>query len=596
MEQPTELPVSGRHPIPKQFNVLRERLANSFGISAARREEIYLELSKSATLRDPSYWLQLFFAAGIATLGLVLNSPAVIIGAMLISPLMGPILAGGLAFAAGDLILGIRAMVMLAISSLTAVAFAMLLVWLLPFREMTAEIAGRTQPTTLDLAIALFSGAIGSIAICREVKGVVTSIPGVAIAVALMPPLCVVGYGAGTALSQSDTEGWRIAGGGGLLFLTNLVAITFTAMMVFLALHIDTQQVREKVREWRREDQESVFTRYLLMRFRLTDRMRNIGGLRSRMMMVVGALILLVIPLTRTLSQLRTEIARQHQENHIRRTATQIWQQYFEKLANGEPRAYLDTVTVAATEEQLQLQLRVFDSQPYTETEKTTYTRLLAERLGRAADTIQLQLIEVPTSAALLSVKARSEIASKAPPTVAELRTSFWQGINTALQGLRLPPAAQLLGYRVVTGTNNQTQVVLEYLSDREIERDAQDLLEQDIRARFASPTSEVRFERIAATFGPLEFRRKASALPAAAFPVLEEVARLLKQQPTLRAEITASAEPKEPAELAAQRAQTVLEFLREKSGIPADRITTVNSVENRRTVMLRLLRMEAKK
>src|ERR1051326_3714057 len=168
---------------------------------------------------------------------------------MLISPLMGPILSVGLAFAAGDLILGARAIVTLARSSAAAIGFSTVLVALLPFKEMTAEIASRTHPTTLDLAVALFSGAIGSVAACREIKGVVTSIPGVAIAVELMPPLSVVGYGLGVALTLNRVEGLQVARGGGLLFLTNLVAITFMAMLVFLALHLDTESVKERMQE-----------------------------------------------------------------------------------------------------------------------------------------------------------------------------------------------------------------------------------------------------------------------------------------------------------------------------------------------------------
>lgn len=596
MNQPPPFPSEGRKSLPERLNHWREMLAARLGVSAARREEIYLELSKAATLRDPSYWLQLLFAAGIATLGLVLNSPAVIIGAMLISPLMGPILAGGLSFAAGDLILGIRALVTLLVSSLTAISFAMVLVWLLPFREMTAEIAGRTQPTTLDLAVALFSGAIGSLAICREVKGVVTSIPGVAIAVALMPPLCVVGYGTGLAVSQNGAEGWRIASGGGLLFLTNLVAITFTAMIVFLVLHIDTAEVRDKVREWRRSDQESVFTRYLLMRFRLSDRVRNIGGLSSRLLMILAALILLVIPLTRTLSQLRGEITRQQEENRLRRAATQIWQQYFEKQSNGESRSFLDHVAVSTTEDQLRLNLRVFDAQPYTEAEKTEYTRLLAERLRRPAETIQLQLLEVPTAAALLSVKERQEIVAAAPPTIPELRANFWQGINTAMQGLRLPPAAQLLSYRVMTSSQNRTEVVVVYLSEREIEPDAQALILQDIRARFATPNLQVNYERIPATLGTLEFRRNTDTLPTTAQPLLQQLAQVLQQQPQLGAEIVVHREPNEASDIAAKRFQAVRAVLVEKSGLPAEKITTTEGTEARRTALLNLRRNEAKK
>jgi uncharacterized hydrophobic protein (TIGR00271 family) len=206
---------------PELATRFRDWFADHLGVDQERKELLYVDLSSAPTLRDATHWLQILFAAGIAILGLVLNSPAVIIGAMLISPLMGPILSAGLALATGDVILGIRSVINLALSCLGAIIFAVLLVGLLPFKEMTAEIEARTQPTTLDLVVALFSGAIGSIATCRQVKGVVTSIPGVAIAVALMPPLCVVGYGVGYAFSVNGSDGMAIARGGGLLFLTN---------------------------------------------------------------------------------------------------------------------------------------------------------------------------------------------------------------------------------------------------------------------------------------------------------------------------------------------------------------------------------------
>ena len=169
--------VAGVKRAPIQQRV-RDWFARSLGVKQEKKEEIYLQISRSATLTDVSYWSQVFFSAGIATLGLALNSPAVIIGAMLISPLMGPILASGLALATGDFVLAARAAANLLLSCLLAILFAVVLVALLPFKEITAEIAARTQPNTLDLVVALFSGAVGSIAICKEVKGVVTSIPG----------------------------------------------------------------------------------------------------------------------------------------------------------------------------------------------------------------------------------------------------------------------------------------------------------------------------------------------------------------------------------------------------------------------------------
>lgn len=574
-----------------EINNWRDRLALRLGVSPERKHEIYLELSKSTSLRDPNYWLQLLFAAGIATLGLVLDSPAVIIGAMLISPLMGPILAGGLSFAAGDFILGLRAGFMLFLSCVTAIAFSILLVGWLPFKEITGEIAARTQPTTLDLVVALFSGAIGSIAICKETKGVVTSIPGVAIAVALMPPLCVMGYGFGVAVSLDGAEGLRVARGGGLLFLTNLVAITFMAMITFLVLHIDTDVVREKVREWRRGDQESVVARYLLQRSRITPRIRNIGGLPGRLLMAVISISLLLIPLSQSLGQLNREITRQQQENMVRRAATQIWQKYFEKSPGGEARSFLDSISVLDIDGTLTLNLRVFDAQPYAETEKANYTQLVAERLGRPAERVKLQLVEIPTAAALLAVKAREERRPAAPPTVAQLRTTFQEGIGRAMQGVRLPPSIELIEYRVTTGASDFWGVEISYLGDHQIGTDAEALIAGELRTRFAAPEMMVRFEWVASSFGPLVFRRNQGTLPVNASSLLDQVVLTLQKHARLRVEIVAQSEPGERENMAAARIQVIGEYLRERGGIAADRITTAIGAEAGQNAALRLVK-----
>jgi uncharacterized membrane protein len=100
--------------------------AKNLGVDIIRKERVYLDLAQSLTLTDASYWIQVLFAARIATLGLVLNSPAVIIGAMLISPLMGSILASGLALATGDVILAIRAVFNLILSCGLAIGLAFL--------------------------------------------------------------------------------------------------------------------------------------------------------------------------------------------------------------------------------------------------------------------------------------------------------------------------------------------------------------------------------------------------------------------------------------------------------------------------------------
>lgn len=161
-------------------------------------------------------------SAGIATFGLLQSSTAVVIGAMLISPLMGPIAALGFGFASLD---GRRirdAARVVLIGAAIGVLTGVLLTWLSPIRNATPEILARTQPTLLDFAVALLSGLAGGYATVTGKGG--TAI-GVAIATALMPPLATLGYGLGVLQAN-------FALGALLLFLTNLSAIAFAFALV----------------------------------------------------------------------------------------------------------------------------------------------------------------------------------------------------------------------------------------------------------------------------------------------------------------------------------------------------------------------------
>jgi len=168
------------------------------------------------------YVLMCALSGGIAMLGMLQGSTAVVIGAMLVSPLMSPIAALGFGFASLD---GARirdAARVVAVGAAIGILVGVLLTWLSPIRNATPEILARTQPTLLDLAIALFSGIAGGYATVIRKGG--TAI-GVAIATALMPPLVVVGYGLGMLQP-------RFALGALLLFLTNLAAITFSFALI----------------------------------------------------------------------------------------------------------------------------------------------------------------------------------------------------------------------------------------------------------------------------------------------------------------------------------------------------------------------------
>jgi uncharacterized hydrophobic protein (TIGR00271 family) len=165
------------------------------------------------------YLFMTAMSAGIAVLGLLLSSPAVVIGAMLLSPLMGPIMGLGFALAIGDWDWLKQSLRTLIIGSVMAVLLCAVLVFLSPIQTITSEIAARTRPNLFDLFVALFSALAGAYAMIRGREG---AIVGVAIATALMPPLAVVGFGLATV-------NWTVFSGALLLFVTNFLTIALTA-------------------------------------------------------------------------------------------------------------------------------------------------------------------------------------------------------------------------------------------------------------------------------------------------------------------------------------------------------------------------------
>ena len=174
------------------------RLRSHFDLMADREDEqlVIDEISRGAVFRGANVWV-LIFAIFIASLGLNVNSTAVIIGAMLISPLMGPIIGMGLAVGTNDLDLLKRSFRNYAVATVVSVATATVYFIFTPYKEVQSELLARTSPTLYDVMIAFFGGAAGIVALCTKGKAG-NVIPGVAIATALMPPLCTAGFGLAT--------------------------------------------------------------------------------------------------------------------------------------------------------------------------------------------------------------------------------------------------------------------------------------------------------------------------------------------------------------------------------------------------------------
>lgn len=179
------------------FRLLVLKIKGYFNVSHDIEDEklTIAQISSGVSFRGANLWV-LIFAIFIASLGLNVNSTAVIIGAMLISPLMGPIIGMGLAIGINDVELLRRAVKNFSVATAVSVLTATVYFLLTPLSEAQSELLARTSPTIYDVLIATFGGAAGILAQGTKIKGNV--IPGVAIATALMPPLCTAGFGLAT--------------------------------------------------------------------------------------------------------------------------------------------------------------------------------------------------------------------------------------------------------------------------------------------------------------------------------------------------------------------------------------------------------------
>ncbi len=227
-------------------NLLRQY----FNLDADKEDEseIIASITKNIHFRGANLWT-LIFAVIIASVGLNVNSTAVIIGAMLISPLMGPIMGVGLGVGLSDFDVVRTGLKNLLIAVVFSIATSALYFYLTPLHNATSELLARTTPTIWDVFIAFAGGMAGIVGVTRREKGNV--IPGVAIATALMPPLCTVGYGVAT-------KQWYYSLGALYLFFINSVFICTATVLVVRFMHFHKRVFQNEARKRR-------LTRYMLI-------------------------------------------------------------------------------------------------------------------------------------------------------------------------------------------------------------------------------------------------------------------------------------------------------------------------------------------
>jgi len=225
------------------FEMIREAIRSRFSLKDDRADhaEIDVELRAGVSMRGTNLWV-LMFAILIASIGLNVNSTAVIIGAMLISPLMGPIIGVGYGAGIFDFALVKRALVNLGVATVIALLTSTTYFFISPLTAAQSELLARTNPTIWDVLIAFFGGLAGIVAATRKHKTNV--IPGVAIATALMPPLCTAGYGLAT-------RSWGYFFGAFYLFTINCVFIAGASVFVTRAFHLSRKRFVNEATEKR---------------------------------------------------------------------------------------------------------------------------------------------------------------------------------------------------------------------------------------------------------------------------------------------------------------------------------------------------------
>ncbi len=449
---------------------IEEAAREQFGLRRWDRPALYAETAEAATDTDLPFWMVLLLSGAIATLGLALDATAVVIGAMLVAPLMGPLLGLSLALAVGDGRLAFQTGLTIFLGALGVIAVAALLTLVLPFQEVTAEIAARTRPTTLDLAIAVFSGLAGAVVTVSRERRLSASIPGVAIAVALIPPLAVAGFGIGTGWR------WSLVHGSLLLFGANLGGIVLSGMVAFLLVGMHRDDVVERARRWHREaDLPGLAGRI--------SRMRPFSGLRvfDSPWMRVGLVLAFVAAVAFPLSSSLTQVLREARVNRALDEAASALQ------ADGDAAVLSRSVTIG--EAASRVQFRIAAPEWIGEHERV---RIERDASAAAGEPITLALEQLIASNGDLDALADPSVAAtpSVDPSPAATLDRLDRQVTDALRGLALPDSVQPVGAEVVVG-NGPIRLLVTYAAPRTLPAEARAMMaRQAARALGLAPAA----------------------------------------------------------------------------------------------------------
>ncbi len=521
---------------------VEEKASEELGIQRWDHPAIFRETAGAATDADLPYWMVLLLSGGIATLGLALNSSAVVIGAMLIAPLLAPVVGLALALAVGDGRLAFQTALVVLVSTAAVIAGAALLTLFLPFHAETSEIVARTRPTTLDLVIAVFSGLAGVVVTVARGHRLSAAIPGVAIAVALIPPLAVAGYGIGARWN------WELIQGSLLLYGANLAGIVLSGMAVFMLIGMHREPVLVAARDWHAGNGSTGLVAWAT-RFRWVASLGVIRSTAARVGLVLGFVVAVSVPLSRTLGQ----IARESRVRAAVESAAEMF--------NLPGRSSILSRQMVIGDGSSQVYLQVATAEWFANEAREDFSRRASAAAG---EPVRVVLEQLPASSGdiaqlseLFPVRSPRPVAPPPPPPPAQvsgLLASLRQRLEQAAATLSLPDEVELAGMDLSINGGAGGSLRLAYLSAEPLPAPAEQILARQLAVAVGDPAMRIGLVHVPARPRPAEGS-------------LAEAADLLGRFPGLHAEVAASSDTSAAVRAVVARLAA--------AGVPRDRIAT---------------------
>jgi uncharacterized hydrophobic protein (TIGR00271 family) len=459
---------------------VEEAASEKLGVGEWDRTAIYRESANTATDNRLPYWAVLTLSGAIATLGLALDSSAVVIGAMLVAPLLAPVVGLALSLAIGDGRLAVQTGAIVLGSTIAVILVGAALTAALPFHTITLEISARTRPTTLDLAIAVFSGLVGAVVTVARRSRLSAAIPGVAIAVALIPPLAVAGFGVGVGR-------FDLIRGSLLLYVANLAGIVLSGMMVFLLVGMHRPDVLESARTWHRDAQPHGIAAWA-ERIRWV---RSLGVFRSvwaRVGLVFAFAVLLGLPLSESLAQITREA-------RVERAVRTAEQEVFDEPGRASVLGRQVVIGPGGT----QVYLRVATTEWFGLEERDEFERSASTRAG---EPVRLSLEQLPARgddleqlAALIPRQSPRPVQPPPPPPatrLADLLDSARDRLDQAMQVLALPAAVEVVDTELAVDRAGRAAVRLTYTAPQPMAEQAEEMLVRQLRRAVDLPELEL--------------------------------------------------------------------------------------------------------